>query len=264
MTYRELLIECDKKHIERESLILLVTERLNITNSMFILSLDKDIDSMLLKDITLLFNGTPVQYILGYAYFYEYKFKVTKDTLIPRFDTEVLVEEAINLLKKKKDAKVIDIGTGSGCIAISLKKQIPSLDMTALDISSKALEVAKENAKNNDVDIKFVLNDLLNGIDTKFDFIISNPPYIDESEDIMDLVKNNEPHLALYSPNKGLYHYEQILIMSKHNLNKDGIIIFEIPDHRDDEIISLVTKYYKNYTIKKDYNNLSRVLIIRS
>ena len=99
----------------------------------------------------------------------------------------------------------------------------------------------------------------------KFDIIVSNPPYIDINENIDGLVKNNEPHLALFSPNSGLYHYNQILIQSKNNLNKNGFIIFEIPSNRDEEILDMVHKYYnENITIVKDYNNLSRVLIIRS
>lgn len=264
MTYRDLINLLEKKGIEKESIILLITEKLNISKYDFYLSLDKELDSNIIDDINQLENNVPVQYILGYTYFYKYKFKVNKNVLIPRFDTEVLIEQAIKIIKEKDNPKVIDIGTGSGCIAITLKKEIPSLNIYASDISKEALEVAKDNAILNNVNINFFNNDLLNNISSKYDIIISNPPYIAYSEDIMDLVKNNEPQLALFSPNEGLYHYDQILKQSKERLNNKGIIIFEIPSGRDEEIKNLVLKYYNNYEIIKDYNNLSRVLIIRS
>ena len=264
MTYRTLINLLEKKGIEKESIILLITEKLNISKYDFYLSLDKELDSNIIDDINQLENNVPVQYILGYTYFYKYKFKVNKNVLIPRFDTEVLIEQAIKIIKEKDNPKVIDIGTGSGCIAITLKKEIPSLNIYASDISKEALEVAKDNAILNNVNINFFNNDLLNNISCKYDIIISNPPYIAYSEDIMDLVKNNEPSLALFSPNDGLYHYDQILKQSKERLNNKGIIIFEIPSGRDEEIKKLVLKYYNNYEIIKDYNNLSRVLIIRS
>lgn len=264
MTYRDLINLLEKKGIEKESIILLITEKLNISKYDFYLSLDKELDSNIIDDINQLENNVPVQYILGYTYFYKYKFKVNKNVLIPRFDTEVLIEQAIKIIKEKDNPKVIDIGTGSGCIAITLKKEIPSLNIYASDISKEALEVAKDNAILNNVNINFFNNDLLNNISDKYDIIISNPPYIAYSEDIMDLVKNNEPSLALFSPNEGLYHYDQILKQSKERLNNKGIIIFEIPSGRDEEIKNLVLKYYNNYEIIKDYNNLSRVLIIRS
>lgn len=264
MTYRDLINLLEKKGIEKESIILLITEKLNISKYDFYLSLDKELDSNIIDDINQLENNVPVQYILGYTYFYKYKFKVNKNVLIPRFDTEVLIEQAIKIIKEKDNPKVIDIGTGSGCIAITLKKEIPSLNIYASDISKEALEVAKDNAILNNVNINFFNNDLLNNISDKYDIIISNPPYIAYSEDIMDLVKNNEPSLALFSPNEGLYHYDQILKQSKERLNNKGIIIFEIPSGRDEEIKNLVLKYYNDYEIIKDYNNLSRVLIIRS
>lgn len=266
MTYRQLIQKCVNENIEKEAVIFLITEKLNISKSDLILSLDKEINSNILKNIELLEQGIPAQYILGYTYFYKYKFEVNKNVLIPRFDTEVLIEETLKIVKEKKKEKinVVDIGTGSGCIAITLKKEVPSLNITAIDISNEALEVAKKNAKLNDVLIQFIHNDLLKNINDKYDIIVSNPPYIDINEDVMDLVKNNEPALALFSDNKGLYHYEQILIQSKYNLNDNGIILFEIPANRDLEIIDLVKKYYNNYEIIKDYANLSRVLIIRS
>lgn len=264
MTYRDIIKECINSNIEKEAIELLIMERLNISRYELILSLDKEINSNILNDIQLLKQGLPVQYILGYAYFYKSKFKVNPNVLIPRFDTEVLIDETLKVIdSKNKLIDIVDIGTGSGCIAITLKKERPSINIDAIDISKEALEVAKSNALINEVNINFINNDLLYNINKKYDIIVSNPPYIGINDNIENLVKNNEPHLALFSDNKGLYHYEQILIQSKFNLKEDGIILFEIPSNRDDEIIELVNKYYSNFKIIKDYNKLSRVLIIR-
>lgn len=136
-------------------------------------------------------NGEPVQYIVGNVDFYGYKINVNKNVLIPRFETEELVFKTINLIKKNlnENIKVLDIGTGSGCISIALKKEIPGLDITAVDISEDALVVAKNNALENNCEINFIKSDLFNNIDDKYDLIISNPPYISYDEQIMDIVK---------------------------------------------------------------------------
>ena len=152
-------------------------------------------------------NGEPVQYIVGNVDFYNSNFIVNKNVLIPRFETEELVQNTINFIKEYFDKpKVLDIGTGSGAIAISIKKDIDSI-VYATDISKEALEVAKENAKRNNVDINFVNTNIYDGINEKFDIVISNPPYIRYDEEIEDIVKNNEPHIALYADNNGLYFY---------------------------------------------------------
>ena len=166
-------------------------------------------------------NGEPVQYIVGNVDFYGYKINVNKNVLIPRFETEELVFKTINLIKKffNENIKILDIGTGSGCISIALKKEIPGLDITAVDISEDALVVAKNNALENNCEINFIKSDLFNNIDDKYDLIISNPPYISYDEQIMDIVKKNEPHLALYAKNNGLYFYEEIIKNSSNYLN---------------------------------------------
>ena len=167
MTYRELIKQCELLNIEKEAILLLIMERLNLKRHELILNLDNEINSNLNNDILRLKSYEPVQYILGYTYFYKSKFIVNKDVLIPRFDTEVLVEETINIINKNfenKKISIVDIGTGSGCIAISLKKEISDLNVVAIDISNDALKVAKQNAKLNDVDIKFIRNNLLSNI----------------------------------------------------------------------------------------------------
>ena len=174
-------------------------------------------------------NGEPVQYIVGNVNFYGNEIKVNKNVLIPRFETEELVEYTISYIKKmfKEKINIIDLGTGSGCIAITLKKKINS-NVSAIDISKEALEVAKENAKKNKVEIDFIQNDMLDNISNKFDVIISNPPYISKNEEIQDIVRKNEPSLALYADNEGLYYYEKIIKQAKKNLKEKFIIAFEI------------------------------------
>ena len=172
-------------------------------------------ENKLKEGIERLQNGEPVQYIVGNVNFYGNEIKVNKNVLIPRFETEELVEYTISYIKKmfKEKINIIDLGTGSGCIAVTLKKKINS-NVSAIDISKEALEVARENAKKNKVEIDFIQNDMLDNISNKFDVIISNPPYISKNEEIQDIVRKNEPSLALYADNEGLYYYEKIIILT--------------------------------------------------
>ena len=211
-------------------------------------------------------NGEPVQYIVGNVDFYGYKINVNKNVLIPRFETEELVFKTINLIKKNlnENIKVLDIGTGSGCISIALKKEIPGLDITAVDISEDALVVAKNNALENNCEINFIKSDLFNNIDDKYDLIISNPPYISYDEQIMDIVKKNEPHLALYAKNNGLYFYKEIIKNSSNYLNDKNIIAFEIGYLQANEIKKMAHKYYpnSNIIIEKDMQEKDRFVFI--
>jgi release factor glutamine methyltransferase len=211
-------------------------------------------------------SGEPVQYIVGNVDFYGYKINVNKNVLIPRFETEELVFKTINLIKKNlnENIKVLDIGTGSGCISIALKKEIPGLDITAVDISEDALVVAKNNALENNCEINFIKSDLFNNIDDKYDLIISNPPYISYDEQIMDIVKKNEPHLALYAKNNGLYFYEEIIKNSSNYLNDKNIIAFEIGYLQANEIKKMAHKYYpnSNIIIEKDMQEKDRFVFI--
>ncbi len=211
-------------------------------------------------------NGEPVQYIVGNVDFYGYKINVNKNVLIPRFETEELIFKTINLIKKNlnENIKVLDIGTGSGCISIALKKEIPGLDITAVDISEDALVVAKNNALENNCEINFIKSDLFNNIGDKYDLIISNPPYISYDEQIMDIVKKNEPHLALYAKNNGLYFYEEIIKNSSNYLNDKNIIAFEIGYLQANEIKKMAHKYYpnSNIIIEKDMQEKDRFVFI--
>lgn len=211
-------------------------------------------------------NGEPVQYIIGDTIFYKYLFKVNKNVLIPRPETEELVERTINLIKENNlsSSSLLDIGTGSGCIAITLKKELPNLQVSACDISKKALEVANTNSKLNNTDITFIESDIYSNINNKYDIIISNPPYIKEDEEIMDIVKNNEPSLALYAKNNGLYFYEQIIKKSPSYLNKKSILAFEIGETQGQDIINIAKETYPNSKIilEKDFRNLDRYIFI--
>lgn len=212
-------------------------------------------------------NGEPVQYIVGNVDFYKSNFIVNKNVLIPRFETEELVLNTINFINEyfNKQVKVLDIGTGSGAIAVSIKKEIDSI-VYATDISKEALEVAKENAKRNNVDINFVNTNIYDGINEKFDVIISNPPYIRYDEEIDDLVKNNEPHIALYADNNGLYFYEEILKNIKSILNDKYLIAFEIGKDQGEAINELKDKYLpdSNIILKKDLEGRDRMIFIHN
>lgn len=211
-------------------------------------------------------NGEPVQYIVGNVDFYGYKIEVNKNVLIPRFETEELVENTINLLKNNFPQKinVLEVGTGSGCISIALKKELPKTIITATDISKKAIETASKNAKMNDVDINFINTNIFDGIEDKFDCIISNPPYISKEEEIMDIVYNNEPHEALFADNDGLFFYEQILKNAKNIIKDKYLICFEIGMTQANEISNYAKKYLNNpkIEVKKDLQQRDRMIFI--
>ena len=225
---------------------------------------DKDLDTAL-KELE---SGIPVQYIVGNTNFYGYDFKVNRNTLIPRFETELLVEKTYNYIKKyfnKDNIKILDIGTGSGCIAITLNKLLNSCDITGIDISSEALEVAKENNIINNTNVKFIESDIFSNVSDKYDVIISNPPYISYDDiEVMDIVKNNEPHLALYAKDNGLYFYDKIIEDSSKYLNDKFIMAFEIGYKQGKDITKIVNKYYKdiNMSVEKDYSGRDRFVFI--
>ena len=227
--------------------------------------LKKYLDKSKLEDgLKRLENGEPVQYIVGNVDFYGYNFIVNKNVLIPRFETEELVEKTIKYVKEylNKKIDIVDLGTGSGCIAITLKKELDS-NVDAVDISIYALEVARLNAKNNNVIINFIEGDMLNPLTKKYDLIISNPPYISYDEEIMDIVKNNEPHTALYAKDNGLYYYKEIIKNANNYLKDKGIIAFEIGYLQGKELLEYSKQYFNNVTIEKDLSGKDRFLFIR-
>ena len=217
------------------------------------------------EGLKLLQDGKPVQYIVGNVDFYGNIIKVNENTLIPRFETDLLVEKTIKFIDEYFDGKVdiLDIGTGSGCIAITLNKLVNS-NVTGIDISEKALSVAKENNTLNGTDVKFYQSDVFSNVEDKFDVIISNPPYIAYDEEIMDIVRKNEPHIALFADNDGLYFYDKILSECTEHLNDKFLIAFEIGYKQGLLIKEIANNYLSdvNVIIEKDYNDKDRFVFI--
>lgn len=205
-------------------------------------------------------KGEPFAYIVGEKSFMKLKFLVNKHVLIPREDTEILVATAIERNKKK----ILDLCTGSGCIAISLAKYIENSVVDASDISARTLNVAKKNALSNGVNVKFIKSDIFKNITNQYEMIVSNPPYIrsDVVSNLQIEVKN-EPKRALDGGNNGLYFYNKILKNAKDYLTEDGIIIFEIGYDQADDVTTLANKYgYTRIEKIKDLSNNDRVLVI--
>ena len=223
---------------------------------------DKDMETAI-KELE---SGIPVQYIVGNVDFYGNTFKVNKNTLIPIFETELLIEKTIKYINKyfNNEIKILDIGTGSGCIAITLNKLLDNSMVTAVDISKDALDVARENNKINNTDVNFIESDVFSNINDKYDVIISNPPYISYDEDIMDVVYNNEPHMALYADGNGLYFYDKILRECRKYLNDRFLIAFEIGYKQGNDILNIINKYFDNVNIslEKDYSGRDRFIFI--
>ena len=208
-------------------------------------------------------DNYPVQYLIGDVSFCGYPIKVNENVLIPRFETEYLVDKTYKLIKKLNitSPTILDIGTGSGCIAISLKKILPTSIVTALDISTKALNVAQENAKLNNVDITFLKQDILNTTITDYDVIISNPPYIAYDEEVAPEVKY-EPSLALYANDSGLEFYKKIV--DNLQLINFKLCAFEIGAKERASITSYIKDHLPKAKVicEKDYNNLDRYIFI--
>jgi release factor glutamine methyltransferase len=214
-----------------------------------------------------LLKHEPIQYILGEADFYGLKFKVSPAVLIPRPETEELVHLCVQDNKRKVGLDILDIGTGSGCIAVYLKKELPQANVTAIDISTEALAVAKENAELNNVSVTFKQLDILQYHEAEtlpqFDIIISNPPYIAESESAgMEAnVLNNEPHIALFAPGEdALIFYRVIAAFSKVHLKKRGCIYLEINAAFSQQVAAIFrAEGYENIEIIQDMQGRTRM-----
>ena len=226
-----------------------------------LIKVSKNID----EDYNKLLNKYPIQYLIGYVNFYGYKINVNENVLIPRYETEYLVEKTIKYIKDRfnSDINILDLCTGSGAIAIALSKEL-NVHVKASDISSKALEVAKINIKENNANINCIESDLFNKIKGKYDVIISNPPYISKNEEIMYSVDKYEPHEALYADNEGLFYYDKILSEINKYLNEKYIIAFEIGYTQGESIKRLAEKYLNSprIIIEKDLSNRDRYVFI--
>ncbi len=237
------------------------------------LMVTKEEEQPLFESLASLKLEKPLQYILGEAHFYGSIFKVNSEVLIPRPETEELVAwmlediKASQSLRNKEDKlRILDIGTGSGCIAISLAKELSNASIYALDISETALAIAKENAISNEVEIQFLKEDILSldELHTCFDIIVSNPPYVRELE--KDEIKNNvkayEPGVALFVPNKTpLLFYEKIVLFAKKNLEKKGTLYLEINEYLGKETQRLLeAQNFSEIELRKDVFKKDRML----
>lgn len=217
----------------------------------------------------------PVQYLLGKTSFYGLEFEVNQNVLIPRPETEELVDWIINSnskIERLKDLKILDIGTGSGCIAISLAKNIPNAQVFAIDVSEKALATAQKNAEINEVNVAFLEKNILEvvtlsaveGLEQQFDIIVSNPPYVRELEkqEIKKNVLDNEPHLALFvEDNDALVFYRKIAHLAQENLSPNGQLFFEINQYLGKEMVELLEKMnFKNVELRKDIYGNDRMM----
>jgi len=215
-----------------------------------------------------LLKGEPIQYILKQADFFGLKLQVNPAVLIPRQETEELVALIVETCGKCFEGSILDIGTGSGCISIALKKQLEKAQVHACDISKDALKIAKSNAQKYQLDIRFFICDILNqeqrNLLPKYDIIISNPPYIPKEEAVLmpDRVKTHEPELALFvEDDDALLFYRHITDFALHHLNPNGKIFFELNEYNASEMARLAKeKGFQNVQIHKDLNGNERML----
>lgn len=279
MTYKELINSAIRQmesiNGSTQAPFLLMLEIANKEAHDLYMEYETEVDANILSEynekLELLLKGMPLQHILGFEYFYGYKFKVNEDVLIPRAETEELVSYVLAAYDEhfsdKEDVTLIDVGTGSGAIAISLKLEEPRLNIIASDISKDALDIALTNAKDNSASLAFVLGDMLNPFidkDIKVDILVSNPPYIPVEEEIEVSVKDYEPHVALFGGNDGLKFYDVILANAHKILNEKSMLAFEMGYNQKEALLELASKYYPSAKIEviKDMSNKDRMLFI--
>ncbi len=211
-------------------------------------------------------NGTPLQYALGKVNFYGNEFIINENVLIPRFETEELVENTVKYSKEffKEPVDIIDLGCGSGVIGLTLEKKISTNSVDLIDISDKALEIANKNCEKLNSKAHVFKSDMFQNVEKKYDIIISNPPYISDDEEIEEIVKNNEPSIALYGGKDGLDFYLKILSSIKPYMKERCLIAFEIGMNQQTQIRSLIQQYLNNVEIicKKDLSEKDRMIFI--
>ena len=273
MTVEELLVY-GKTHIHKDHAKLLLANILNKNPLELLMHLDEMVDDnkaeLYKKEVEAMKNNEPLQYVIGSVNFFGNKFIVDKNVLIPRFETEELVEKTLSYIKEKfsskEKLKILDIGCGSGVIGLTLKDKLPNANVTLLDISESALTVAKKNAKKLNLEVQFVQSDVFENIKDKYDIIISNPPYIMEDEEIEDIVKNNEPHIALFAGKDGLDCYKKIMKDIKYHLNEEFLIAFEIGQYQGPSLINMANYFLDSIEVQveKDLQNRDRMVFITS
>ena len=270
MTVEELIVY-GKKYTSSTHAKMLLATFLEVNPLELLTILDKVVDDSIInlykESLKALNENRPIQYVIGHVNFYGLKFKVNENVLIPRFETEELVENIKNYLEKKNitNPKILDLGCGSGVIGLTLKSFFKDADITLTDISDEALQVARENASNLNLDVNFIKSDWFSNVKVdKYDVIVSNPPYIKTDEEIEEIVKNNEPALALYGGADGLDCYRKILKDINKYLKDDYLIAFEIGYLEGRDLKELIKDTIPNskVTIKKDLSDKDRMLFV--
>lgn len=268
MTVDELICY-GKKYIHKTQAEMLLAVLLNVNALELLIMLDKKIDNDLCEEykhkVDLIKEKKPIQYVIGNVNFYGNIFQVDESVLIPRFETEELVENTINYINKyfSLPVNVIDLGCGSGVIGLSIKKKISSTNVTLLDISKDALIVARKNANNLGLDVQFIESDMWDKVDDKYDIIISNPPYIRNDEEIEDIVKDSEPHIALYGGDDGLMMYRMIRKDILSHVKEKFLLALEIGDLQRDDVTKIFSDIEDVKIIcKKDLQGRDRMIFI--
>ncbi len=269
MTVEELLV-LGKSYASSDHAKILLAELLNKNPLELLNYLDYKVNIELSnkykEELLALKNGKPLQYVIGNVNFYGIKYYINENVLIPRFETEELVENTINYIKKNFNypIDIVDLGCGSGVIGLTLEKKISTKSVDLIDISPKALTVTKKNIINLNSRANIMENNFLENINKKYDLIISNPPYIKTDEQIENIVKENEPHIALYGGKEGLDCYKEILKNINNNLKEKALIAFEIGSNQAQDLIKLINIYLTNVKIivKKDLSGRDRMLFI--
>ena len=269
MTVEDLLFFA-KQHIHSDHAKILIAELLNCNPLELLNYLEKRIPEekveLLKREIKALEENTPLQYVLGNVNFYGNKFYVDERVLIPRFETEELVENTIKYINRffTEPVDIIDLGCGSGVIGLTLEKKVSTKTVDLVDISSSALEVARKNCGNLNSNANVIQSDMFSAVNKKYDVIISNPPYIKTNEEIEDIVKENEPSIALYAGEDGLDCYKKILENIKEHIKEKSLIAFEIGMRQANDIQKLVNKYLPDSKteVKKDMAGKDRMFFI--
>ena len=272
MTVEELIVY-GKSKTSSDHAKMLLSSYLKVNPLELLTILDKEVDINIEKlyksSLEALQENKPIQYVIGNVNFYGLKFIVNKNVLIPRFETEELVEQVVEYAKSlnKDKIKILDLGCGSGSIGLTLKSILKDSLVTLVDISKEALEVARLNANNLNLDVTFIESDWFSNIELeKYDIIVSNPPYIKTNEEIEEIVKNNEPSLALYGGVDGLDCYKKILANIKPYLNDKFLIAFEIGETQKEVLYNIINSYLQDVeiTCKKDLYGRNRMIFVRN
>ena len=277
ITYRKLIENAKKKidfvNLEHRAIYEFLMDILNCDRATLILKEEEEVSEDVLDKFSEMLSDyiidyKPIEYVLGYTYFYGNKIYVNEHTLIPRNETEEVVEKSLQVIRESGYKSVLDLASGSGAIALSVKNVFPNIDVIGSDVSAEALKVAKKNAEALKVNVDFIESDLLDYFTSNnmhFDVIISNPPYVSENYELPNKIIEHEPKLALYAKEDGLFYYRKILEDVNKVLNPNGTLILEIGYDQGESIKALAKDILKNCKVEvlKDLANNDRIVIIK-